>query len=111
MINLYGLNDIDYTKNGKAVLKPTSCLVSEQAGGSYELNMVLPMDARGTYRMAELEDIVKVPVPVATIESAVVGENVAVTALPAPEEWTTERGLEVFGPRSFGHDVEYTPYC
>ena len=76
MINLYGLNDIDYTKNGKAVLKPTSCLVSEQAGGSYELNMVLPMDARGTYKMAELEDIVKVPVPVATIESAVVGENV-----------------------------------
>ncbi len=42
---------------------------------------------------------------------AVVGENVAVTALPAPEEWTTERGLEVFGPRSFGHDVDYTPYC
>ena len=43
--------------------------------------------------------------------NAVVGENVAVTALPAPQEWTTERGLEVFGPRSFGHDVDYTPYC
>ena len=42
---------------------------------------------------------------------AKVGEKVAVTALPAPQEWTTERGLEVFGPRSFGHDVDYTPYC
>jgi len=42
---------------------------------------------------------------------AVVGENVAVTALPAPEEWTTQRGLEVFGPRSFGYDVDYVPYC
>lgn len=40
-----------------------------------------------------------------------VGEQVAVTALPAPAEWTTQRGLEVFGPRSFGHDVDYTPYC
>lgn len=40
-----------------------------------------------------------------------VGENVAVTALPAPREWTTERGLEVFGPRSFGYDVDYKPYC
>lgn len=40
-----------------------------------------------------------------------VGEKVAVTALPAAKEWTTERGLEVFGPRSFGHDVDYTPYC
>lgn len=42
---------------------------------------------------------------------AKVGERVAVTALPAPEEWKTERGLEVFGPKSFGYDVEYTPYC
>ena len=39
------------------------------------------------------------------------GENVAVICLPAPAEWTTERGLEVFGPRSFGYDVDYTPYC
>ena len=42
---------------------------------------------------------------------AKVGEKVAVTALPAPQEWTTQRGLEVFGPRSFGHDVDYIPYC
>lgn len=40
-----------------------------------------------------------------------VGENVAVTVLPAPKEWTTQRGLEVFGPRSFGYDVDYKPYC
>lgn len=40
-----------------------------------------------------------------------VGEHVAVTALPAAKEWTTARGLEVFGPRSFGYDVDYRPYC
>ena len=39
------------------------------------------------------------------------GENVAVIALPAPAAWTTQRGLEVFGPRSFGYDVDYTPFC
>ena len=39
------------------------------------------------------------------------GENVAVICLPAPDEWTTQRGLEVFGPRSFGYDVDYTPFC
>lgn len=39
------------------------------------------------------------------------GENVSVICLPAPAEWTTQRGLEVFGPRSFGYDVDYTPYC
>ena len=120
MINLYGLNDIDYTKNGKAVLKPTSCLVSEQAGGSYELNMVLPMDVRGTYRMAELEDIVKVPVPVATIESAVVGENVdiykvktsgaAIYAKPvAPQKITYTAWSSTHGDYMQYTNVTYTP--
>ena len=42
---------------------------------------------------------------------AKVGENVKVIALPAPEEWTTKRGLEVFGPRSFGYDMDYKPFC
>jgi len=37
------------------------------------------------------------------------GENVSVIILPAPAEWTTERGLEVFGPRSFGYDVDWRP--
>ncbi len=40
-----------------------------------------------------------------------VGEHGAIVALPAPEEWTTERGLEVFGPRSFGYDIDYRPFC
>ena len=40
-----------------------------------------------------------------------VGDRVSVIALPAPMEWRTTRGLEVFGPRSFGHDVEYSPFC
>ncbi len=35
--------------------------------------------------------------------------NVAVTILPAPKQWKTERGLEIFGPKSFGYDVEYNP--
>jgi hypothetical protein len=37
------------------------------------------------------------------------GMELTVFALPAPKEWLTERGLEVFGPRSFGFDVEYHP--
>ncbi|MTI58368.1 DUF917 domain-containing protein [Geosporobacter ferrireducens] len=39
------------------------------------------------------------------------GMKVAVFALPAPEEWTTPKGLEVFGPESFGFDVEWKPIC
>lgn len=39
------------------------------------------------------------------------GSSVSIIVLPAPKEWTTKRGLEVFGPKSFGHDVEYKPFC
>lgn len=36
--------------------------------------------------------------------------SVAVYALPAPAEWTTEKGLAVFGPQSFGYDVTWRPF-
>ena len=39
------------------------------------------------------------------------GTPVSVIALPAPDAWTTERGLEVFGPKSFGYDVDWRPFC
>lgn len=39
------------------------------------------------------------------------GAHVSVICLPAPEAWTTERGLEVFGPRSFGYDKDWEPFC
>ena len=35
------------------------------------------------------------------------GQELVVFALPAPEIWKTKRGLEVFGPRSFGFDFDY----
>lgn len=38
------------------------------------------------------------------------GQRLTIFALPAPKEWTTKRGLEVFGPRSFGFDIDYVPF-
>ncbi|MDR2552739.1 MAG: DUF917 domain-containing protein, partial [Treponema sp.] len=37
------------------------------------------------------------------------GAELSVFVLPAPAEWTTPRGLEVFGPRHFGYDVDFKP--
>ncbi len=39
-----------------------------------------------------------------------VGTKMTVIALPAPEIWKTKEGLECFGPKYFGFDVEYTPF-
>ena len=38
------------------------------------------------------------------------GKNISVIVLPSPKEWTTNRGLEVFGPRSFGYDIDWKPF-
>ncbi len=38
------------------------------------------------------------------------GMELTIIVLPAPEIWKTPRGLEVFGPRSFGFDFDYVPF-
>ena len=38
------------------------------------------------------------------------GAHVSVVCLPAPADWTTARGLELFGPRFFGFDTDYRPF-
>lgn len=40
-----------------------------------------------------------------------VGERVSVIALPADPEWQSPKGMELFGPKSFGYDMEYVPFC
>lgn len=39
-----------------------------------------------------------------------IGMGLTVFALPAPDIWKTPRGLELFGPRHFGLDVDYVPF-
>jgi len=38
------------------------------------------------------------------------GTRQSVICLPAPADWTTPRGLELFSPRFFGFDVDYLPF-
>ncbi len=47
--------------------------------------------------------------PMTTPDFAV-GDEMNVLALPAPEMWKSQIGLEIFGPRHFGIDVDYVPF-
>jgi DUF917 family protein len=38
-----------------------------------------------------------------------VGMRLTAVAARAPKVWRTKRGLELFGPRHFGHDYDYVP--
>ena len=78
MINVYDIGNSAYTGNGNAVLHPTSCVMSEDAGGSYEISMEHPIVPGGPWSHLVCGAIVKAPVPVPTIQSAYVGQDVDV---------------------------------
>ena len=78
MINVYDIGNSAYTANGNAVLHPTSCVMTEDAGGSYEIRMEHPIVEDGPWSHLVCGAIVKVPVPVPTIQSAYVGQDVDV---------------------------------
>lgn len=78
MINVYDIGNSAYTNNGDAVLQPISCTVTEDAGGSYEVALSHPIDDTGAWAHLVPGAIIKVPVPVANIESTYVGEEVDV---------------------------------
>ncbi len=39
----------------------------------------------------------------------VVGEHVAIVAVPAAPQWRSEKGVELMGPRHFGFDFDFIP--
>ena len=80
-VSTYGLSVqrfINYNLNGDAVLHPTSCEVTEDAGGSYELSMVHPIADSFVWPMLVCGAIIKAPAPVPPIRNAYIGQNVNV---------------------------------
>ena len=62
-ICLYPASTTDFSDNGYGILRPSSCEVSEEAGGQYELKLSLPMVGE-MWELIESESIIKAPVPV-----------------------------------------------
>ena len=67
-ICFYAPDDEDFTSNGLGILTPSRCIVTEEAGGQYELEMELPADG-DAWRLLECESIIKAPVPVVSIDA------------------------------------------
>lgn len=78
MISVYDVGNEAFGKNGNAVLHPVSCVMTEDAGGSYEVAMEHPIAEDGIWTHLVNDAIIKVPVPVPTIQSAYVGMDVDV---------------------------------
>ena len=78
MISVYDVGNETFDKNGNAVLHPTSCVMTEDAGGSYEVAMEHPIAEDRAWEHLVNDAIIKVPVPVPVIQSAYVGQDVDV---------------------------------
>ena len=62
-ICLFPPNATDFSDNGIAVLSPFSCVVHEEAGGDYSIQMEHPMDVHGLWTLIQEESLIRCPVP------------------------------------------------
>lgn len=53
MINLYIPTNTDFTNNGDATLQPLSCEIKQIINGAWRLNMELPYDPEGRYKLID----------------------------------------------------------
>lgn len=66
MIRIYEQGYNDFSTNGLGTLSPARCLVREEQGGRYELELEHPMDDGGLYDLLKNGRIIKAPVPAQT---------------------------------------------
>ena len=104
VINVYGVSDIDYDKNGAAILAPMTSEVREQAGGMYELTLTHPVDRMGIWSLLLPGNILKCSVPAQAIESAISGENVDIYRV------TVSAGANVYAKPSAPQRITYTAW-
>lgn len=91
MIRLYERTSIDYTGNGLAVLTPTECTTTEEAGGQWEVSCTVPVTDDLKSRLLERGRVLKVPVPAMTTP--------ALEVIPQ-ESGTTTKGLAIYAPKA-----------
>ena len=66
MICIYDVLSGDYTGNGLGVLTVLSASVTEQAGGAYEAELVIPVTDDLKWRLPQVGRVLRVPVPAIT---------------------------------------------
>lgn len=74
MIILYEKNATTFDDNGICILNPSSCVVTEVAGGQFELELEHPLDDNHKYMMLTEERLIKAPVPKTVIPETILPE-------------------------------------
>lgn len=84
LICLFDKKATSFKGNGICVLSPVSCVISEIAGGYYDLEMRHPMDKNGKWMMIENDSIIRAPIPLTKIPRI---------TLPAASVWRVKSSV------------------
>lgn len=63
MICIYDPQDMTYEGYGAGILHPQKCVVHEVAGGTYELEMIMPIAIDDKWLLIRMDAVVRAPVP------------------------------------------------
>ena len=89
--------------------------VGESAGRLFRLefqneNLVLLEDGQPIATVPDIITLLDSHTGQAVVTEGVrFGQRVTIVAFDAPQQWTTEAGLAVVGPRAFGYDIDFEP--
>lgn len=73
VISVFDIGNTNYTGLGDCVLAPVSATVTQEAGGSYQIQLEHPIDPEGKWLHLVTGAIVRAPIPAETIENAWTG--------------------------------------
>jgi len=109
MILIYEQGFEDFGTMGLGELRPASCLVREEQGGVYELELEHPMDEDLKYDLLKSGRVLKVPAPAQTTP------EIQLEAVSSREVWKANQDTKVYSKAStsLGSTVEImepTPY-
>ena len=94
MIRIFEQGHEDFTNMGLGEIHPLSCVVHEEQGGAYELELEMPMDESGHYDRLKSGRVLVVPVPSITTPA------VRVYNLDKTEYWKTTGSVKLYTQKS-----------
>ena len=62
MINLYNINNTDFTKNGNATLEALRCEFRVEVNGAWSIELEIPYDSFGKWKLVQKDTMLKVDV-------------------------------------------------
>lgn len=86
-VKLFSPRETVFTGNGLCILTPTECVVSEEAGGEYELSLEHPIDNEGRWELIREDYIIEAPIPPTYIKKI---------KMPPWEIWLTNKETSLY---------------